>query len=142
MKMYLGDTQVKNLMLHTDSDDATLVASDLQAGVTAYARGQKVTGTGKSFEFAHYGKLATNQPYYIPSNINVIEIASINYPIQLSIALNQMEETDFTIAQTAGYATIDGVAYELTVQAVNNFLTVSCEKDIYLEIFYGKDNYL
>lgn len=144
MKMYLGKTPIKSLNIkhyEMDTNSATMVPSDLQAGVTAFAKGKKVTGTGKSFEFAYYGAIETNQAQYIPTDINVVEITSLFYPIQHAIALSDMKITDFTVAQTVGNVIVDGITYGITVQALNNFLTVSCEQTIKLQIFYGKDNY-
>lgn len=49
MKCYLGISPVKSLdirKLDVDTNDATVVASDMQSGSIAYAKGQKVTGTG------------------------------------------------------------------------------------------------
>ena len=142
MKLMLGGTPVKKMMIHNDTMDATMVASDLQAGVTAYANGLKVTGTGKSFEFAFYGKHKTNVAQYIPTSINVIKISSLEHPIKLIVALNNMKDLDFTIAQTIASVIIDNIEYDITVQAVNNFLTISCEQTINLQVFYGKDNYV
>ena len=144
MKLMYGNVPVKSLNINyfeQDTNDCTMVASDLQAGITAVARGQKITGTGKSFEFAYYGAVKTNQAQYIPNNINVVEIASLDYPIRHAIALTDMENIDFSTQQIVGYVTVDGMEYDVKVQAVNNFLTLSCEKTIFLEIFYGKDNY-
>ena len=144
MKMFYGNTPIKSANIkhyEMNTNDATLIPSDLQAGVTAYAKGRKVTGTGKSFEFAQYGQIEANQARYVPNNINVVEIASLTYPIRLNIALNNMEFVDFTTEQTVGFVLIDNVEYEVKAQAVNNFLTISCEKSFSLEIFYGKDNY-
>ena len=48
MKCYLGISPVKFLnirKLDVDTNDATIVASDMQSGAVAYAKGQKVTGT-------------------------------------------------------------------------------------------------
>lgn len=47
MKLCLGSTPVKSLnirKLDVDTNDATIVASDMQSGSIAYAKGQKVTG--------------------------------------------------------------------------------------------------
>lgn len=144
MKLMYGNVPVKSLNIHSyelNTNDCDMVASDLQAGKTAVARGQKIVGTGKSFEFAYYGAIETNFPIYIPNNINVIEVASMYYPIQLSIALSDMKDIDFTIIQTVCDVVIDGVVYPLTIQASNNILTATCDKDIKLQVFYGKDNY-
>lgn len=145
MKMFYGNTPVNSLKVkhyEISTNDATLIPSDLQAGITAYAKGQKVTGTGKSFEFAYYGYIDTNRMQYIPNNINIIEIASVSHPVQLYIPLINMKSVDFTTAQVVGCVIVDGESYEITVQALNNFLTVSCEKTVSLQIFYGKDNYI
>lgn len=51
MKLCLGNTPVKSLnirKLDVDTNDATIVASDMQSGTVAYAKGQKVTGTGSN----------------------------------------------------------------------------------------------
>lgn len=144
MKLMYGNVPVKSLNIHSyelNTNDCDMVASDLQSGKTAVARGQKITGTGKSFEFAYYGAIETNFPIYIPNNINVIEVASMYYPIQLSIAISDMKDIDFTIVQTVCDVVIDGVVYPLTIQASNNILTATCDKDIKLQVFYGKDNY-
>lgn len=142
MKLMLGGTPVKKMMIHNDTMDATMVASDMQAGVTAYANGQKITGTGKSFEFACYGKYTTNRTQYIPSNINVVEISSLEYPIQLVIALNDMKDVDFTVEQVVANVVVDNMVHEIKVKSVNNFLTISCDETINLQVFYGKDNYV
>lgn len=145
MKMIYGGTPVKALNINyfeQDTNDATLIPSDLQAGVTAYARGQKVTGTGKSFEFAFYGQFETNFAMSIPSDINVIEVASTNHPVQLTTILSNMKNLDFSNEIKVASVIVDGVAYDITVQVSYNMLNILCEKDISLEVFYGKDNYV
>lgn len=142
MKLMLGGTPVKKMMIHNDTMDATMVASDLQAGVTAYANGQKVTGTGKSFEFASYGAMETNSIEFVPTLINTIEVASINYPIKSSIALYDVKNIDFTVEQNVGTVIINGINYPISVSINNNILTLKCEKTITLEVFLGKDNYI
>lgn len=145
MKMYYGNVPVNSMKVkHYDvsTNDATMIASDLQAGITAYARGQKIMGTGKCFEFAVYGKIKSNFPTPIPLSINVIEIASMDYPVQLSIALSDMKSTDFTTEQTIGNVIVGGTVYPVTVKAESNILTINCTETIWFQIFYGKDNYI
>lgn len=142
MKLMLGGTPVKKMMIHNDTMDATMVASDMQAGVTAYANGQKITGTGKSFEFANYGKIETNLSRYVPSDINIIEIASSEYPIKLTIDLGDMKGIDFSNSQNVAIANIDGVNYDINVSVISNILKISCDKTFYVQVFYGKDNYV
>lgn len=144
MKFYYGNTPIKSLNVRhfeMDTNDATMVPSDLQAGIIAYAKGRRVEGTGKSFEFASYGGFETNNIIPIPAMVNVVEVACTSYPVQLSIELAQMKNIDFSIAQNVGNIVIDGITYPLTAQVVNNILTISCSKTITLEVFYGKDNY-
>lgn len=144
MKMMYNKTPVKTMKVkhyELSTNDATLVASDLQAGVTAYAKGQKVTGTGKSFEFARYGQIYTNVSTLIPATINIIEIASLSYPVQLSVALNDMYTMDFSTLQTIGSIVIDGTTYPLSAVVLDGKLTIACDKTTKLQIFYGKDNY-
>lgn len=142
MKLMKGSTPIKKTMIHNDTQDATMVASDLQAGVTAYAKGQKIVGTGKTFEFASYGSMKTNRSKMLPSTINVIEITCLTNPVQHMIALSDMKNIDFSVAQTVGNIVVDGVEYPINVQVSNNKMTISCEVSIFLEIFYGKDNYI
>lgn len=142
MKLMKGSTPIKKTMIHNDTQDATMVASDLQAGVTCYAKGQKVTGTGKSFEFAQYGGLRTNLSRYIPNDINVIEISSTEYPVKMSLDLYAIREIDFSTSQQIGTVVIDNVEYALTVSVVSNILKILCDKTFYLQVFYGKDLYI
>lgn len=142
MKLMLGGTPVKKMMIHNDTMDATMVASDMQAGVTAYANGQKITGTGKSFEFANYGALKTNLSTYVPTNINVIEVSSMQYPVRLNMELSQMKNVDFSKAQVIGSVFINNVEYDLVAQVTANILKITCNESFYLQVFYGKDNYV
>ena len=145
MKMYLGKTPMKSLNIkhyELSSNDCTMVPSDLQAGITGVAKGKKIVGTGKSFEFAYYGDLTTNSKRYVPTNINVIEISSIDYPVKSTLQLKHINKVDFSINQNVATVFIDGVEYTLSASVVSNMLTISCEKDIQLQVFYGKDNYV
>lgn len=145
MKMIYGGTPINSLKVkhyELDTNSATVQPSDLQAGVTCFAKGKKMTGTGKSFEFAYYGQFETNDSMVIPSFINVVEISSLTHPVQLIIPLSDMKNIDFSLPQSVGNVMIDGVSYPVTVVVENNEILVSCDQTIKLEIFYGKDNYV
>ena len=147
MKMFLGGKSqpINTLKLkhfELDTNDCDVLPSDLQSGISCFARGQKIIGTGKSFEFANYGGFRTNFPIYIPSLINIVEIASTEYPIKINIALSDMKDIDFSTSQNVGYIIADGINYTVNAVAKDNFLTLSCDKTIYLQIFYGRDNYV
>ena len=142
MKLMLGGTPVKKMMIHNDTMDATMVASDLQAGVTAYANGQKITGTGKSFEFANYGDLYTNSSRYVPANINIIEITSSDYPVKSDLDLLLMKDVDFSNGQKVATVIMENDEYDLTVSVRSNIMKISCDQTVRLQVFYGKDNYV
>lgn len=142
MKMYLGDVPVKALYTHTDTDEGNITAPDMQSGMIAFAKGVKLTGTGKAFAFASYGKMSTNKAWPVPSIINVIEVSSLTYPVKTNIALSSMKNTNFSTIQKIGAVTINGTAYDITVQVSNNMLTIGCSKDISLEVFYGRDEHV
>lgn len=144
MKMIYGGVPVNSLKVRhyeTNTNDATLQSSDLQAGITAYARGQKITGTGRCFEFAYYGAFKTNSMNFVPSIINTVEIASLDYPIKHSIALSDMVDVDFSVEQNIGVVIIDNIEYPITMTIENSILVLNCEKTFTLEVFLGKDNY-
>ena len=144
MKMIYNGTPMKSMKVNhyeVSTQDCTAIPSDLQAGITCVSKGKKITGTGKSFEFATYGKIQTNLADYIPSKIIVIEIASIDYPIKSLIAFDTMHSIDFSIEQTIGAVIVDNIEYPVTAKYKDSLLTLNCEKTIYLEVFLGKDNY-
>ena len=43
------------VLLEPSTYDADITPENMQRGMTAYARGEKIVGTGKCFEFAEYG---------------------------------------------------------------------------------------
>lgn len=133
-------TKIKHYEVPTN--DCDMVASDLQAGKTGVARGRKIIGTGKSFEFAYYGTTITNLQEYMPSLINVVEITSVDYPIKSLIGFDEMIGVDFTTERTIGVVVIDNIEYPINIKVEDNILIFSCEKTISLEFFYGKDNYI
>ena len=145
MKMIYGGVPVNSMKIkhyEMDTNDCTMIASDIQAGVTGVARGQKITGTGKSFEFASYGNSLTNLPIVIPAAINTIQVSSADYPIRTIIPVHDTNLFDFSTPQTIAEAIIDGVAYPLAISVQNGMLTVACDHTIGIQLFYGKDNYV
>ena len=98
-------------------------------------------GTGKSFEFANYGAMTINTSRYVPNNINIVEICSMEHPVKLLIALNTMYNVDFTTPQQVAVVNIDGTDYPITISVVDHILRVTCDKTFVVQIFYGKDNY-
>ena len=145
MKMMYNGTQIKSLNVkhyEVSTNDCDMIASDLQAGKTAVARGKKITGTGKSFEFATYGELETNRPNHIPSLINVVEVTSVDYPIRSLITFRNMLDVDFSTEQAIGTVVINNIEYPITIRVDGSILTINCEKTISLEVFLGKDRYI
>lgn len=145
MKMIYNGTPVNSMKVkhyEMDTNSATVQPSDMQAGTTCFARGKKITGTGKCFEFAQYGSINTNIPLIIPNTINVVEIASTTYPIKSAIAFSEIANVDFTTSQMLGSIFIDDVEYPITITVNNGMLILSCNKSTKLQFFFGKDNYL
>lgn len=145
MKMMYGNVPIKSLNVkhyELDSNSCDMVASDLQAGKTAVAKGRKITGTGKSFEFAQYGNMRTNLPMYVPTTINAITISSLDYPVKTTMSFSDVRNVDFLTEQTIGQITIDGVDCPINIKVENSLLTIVCSNTIWLQVFFGKDNYV
>lgn len=145
MKMFLGNTPMNSLNIHhfeMDTNDATLLASDLQTGVTAYARGQKVTGTGKCFSFATYGDWMTNESDFVPTIINTIQIGSVDYPVRMTAKMMDMRNYDFSTPKEVAEVIVNGVVYPISVSVQDGELLITCEKTINIQLFIGKDEYL
>ena len=145
MKMFYGGVPVNSMKVHSyelNSNDCDMIASDLQAGKTAVARGKKIVGTGKSFEFASYGGCVTNLPIAVPSVINAIQISSVSYPIKMTVPVYNTTRLDFSALQTIAEVVIDEMVYPITVSVQNGMLTVFCDYTIDIELFYGKDRYI
>lgn len=144
MKMFYGNIPVNSMKIkhyEVSTNDATVQASDLQSGITCYARGKKVIGTGKAFSFASYGLWETNQSDIIPTTINVVHIGCTDYPVKMIAPMNEMIHYDFSITQKIADVIIDGISYPMTILIQNGELFVSCEKTIGLQLFIGKDEY-
>ena len=144
MKMFLGKTPINAMNVkhfEVSTQDCTAIPSDVQTGVTCVSKGKKITGTGKSFEFARYGTTSLNFPIPIPTNINVLEISSTEYPVKMLFTVNNTKNVDFSSKQSVASVTIDNNEYIVSLVIFNNVMTISCDKDISLEVFFGKDNY-
>lgn len=144
MKMFYGKTPIQSLNIRhyeMDTNSATMVPSDLQAGVTAFAKGKKITGTGKCFSFAIYGRSKTNESNIVPTIINIIQIGSVDYPIRMTLPMNDMVSHDFTTAQSVAEVTIDGEVYPIIVSVQNGELSIVCEQTISIQLFIGRDEY-
>ena len=142
MKLMLGNTPVKKMMIHNDTQDATMVASDLQAGVTCYAKGQKVTGTGKSFSTATYGGWMTNVPDFIFSDINTVQVGSVDHPVKMATSMIETHYYDFSTPKKVADVVIDGVSYPISLSVQGGEFIFSCDKTINIELFIGKDEYV
>ena len=143
--MFYNGTPIKSLNVkhfEISTNDCTAIPSDLQAGVTCVSKGKKITGTGKSFEFATYGYITTNVPTPIPTNINVIHLGCVEYPVQMTVPMSNITALDFGVSQNIGNIFINNVEHPITVSVLNNMLTVSCSSNIKLQAFYGKDRYI
>lgn len=145
MKMFYGNTPINSLNIkhyEMDTNSCDMIASDLQAGKTAVARGQKITGTGKCFSFASYGRWTTNISNLIPMDINTIQIGSMDYPVKMTVSINDSHSCDFSTPQGVAEVVIDGITYPMVVSVQNGEFLVTCEKTIDIQLFMGKDEYI
>ena len=143
MKLCIGSSQVNSLMLHTDSDDATLKSTDLQSGVTAYAKGQKVTGSGKAFSFAFYGGCESNTIIPIPVEaVNTVSVSSAGHPVKMAKPILDVRGYDFSTAKQVATVAVNGTDYPITVKVASRMITVSCDQTVTLQVLFGKDEYV
>lgn len=146
MKMMYNGTQIKSLNIkhfEVDTNSATVQPSDLQAGVTCFGRGKKITGTGKAFSFALYGGCSSNAMIPIPvENINTISISCTTYPVRMITPIQDLRFDDFSIAKTVAIMTVDNIDYPIAVSVLNNMITITCDKSTTLEVLLGKDEYV
>jgi hypothetical protein len=124
------------------TNDCTAIPSDLQAGVTCVAKGKKITGTGKSFSFATYGGWLTNESDFVSTVINTVLIGSVDYPVIMTVPMNEMRFYDFSSPQKVADVVVDGVTYPITLSVQDGEFLVTCEKTINIQLFIGKDEYI
>lgn len=142
MKMYLGDVPVKALYMHTDTDDANLVPSDMHSGKTAYVKGRKITGTGRAFAYAMYGSCSSNASMPIPvSSLNAIGISCASYAVKMTDGIIDLGKNNYTTARAVANVTIDGTNYPITVKIASGTLTIACSKTVTLQVLFGKDDH-
>lgn len=143
MQLRLGDTKVKALMIHNDTSDATLKASDMQAGVTGYANGQKITGTGKAFVFALYGSASSDAMIPLPvETINTILLGCANNPIKMVDTVVAMRDYDFSSDKQVATVNVGGTDYPITLRITGGIATFGCSQKVTLQILIGKDEYI
>lgn len=145
MKMIYGGTPVNSMKVRhyeVNTNGATTVPSAVQAGLTYFANGRQEVGTGKSFSFASYGRWATNEPDFIFTDINTVQIGSMDYPVRMKISMYESHSCDFSTPQEVAEVVIDGVTYPMTVSVQNGEFLVACEKTIDIQLFIGKDEYI
>lgn len=143
MQIALGDNKIKALMIHNDTSDATLKASDMQAGVTGYANGQKITGTGKAFVFALYGPLSSNEMIPLPvDTINTIGIGSAVNPVKMVAAIDILRDYDFSNDTQVATVTVSGTDYPITLRIAGGIATFECSQNVKLQVLIGKDEYI
>lgn len=143
MQLRLGDTKVKALMIHNDTSDATLKASDMQAGVTGYANGQKITGTGKAFVFALYGNFSSNEMIPLPvTEINTLVVSCAGNPVKMAATTVVMRDYDFSTDKQVAAVTVNGTDYPITLRVTGGIATFSCDQTVMLQLFVGKDEYI
>lgn len=139
--MPINSAKVNHFEMNTN--DATMTASDMQAGVTGYAKGVKVEGTGKAFEFASYGSFPVNRSIPIPtSDINTIVVSSTDGAVKMKNGINSLRDLDFAIEQEIAKIIIENIEYSLTVKITNNKITFGCIQNISVQAMIGKDNFI
>lgn len=146
MKMIYNGTPINSMKVkhyEMDTNSATVKPSDLQAGVTCFGKGKKITGTGKAFEFAMYGTLPVNSGIPIPTvDINTILISSTDGSVRMINEIDNLRDLDFSIAQEIAKITLNGTEQSLTVQIVNNRIIFGCSQNTFIQVMIGKDNFI
>lgn len=132
--------------------DADITAVDMQHGKTAWAKGKKVVGTGKAFEFANYGlkKVQPNieidgeEKYGIQfeappgTNLIIISVSRGDNITQSSHLVELIEGESIEIGQNV--TTGGGIFLRQDGTLLKIFFTTLQDEETRLRYFYGKDN--
>ncbi len=155
MSIYFQGKRISGMGALTEPStyDADITPENMQNGMTAYAQGKKVIGTGKAFEFAEYGSKAvrtvtdnegierygvkfavgegTNVVFLAPSATGEV-VLQTNYLVSLSegtttqLGVNQTSGGEVYACYSEGYLTV--------------YMTEITQKKTMLRLFVGKDN--
>lgn len=134
--------------------DADLTPVDMQLGKTAYVQGEKITGTGKCFEFAEYGQSSIYPIFDENYNMKygfLIEVGNGANVVFLSSTTDGdiVVQDVFTVNETKEGEAVKIGENKTTLTDINafhldGFLVIYCvdiaDENTSLNFFVGKDN--
>lgn len=154
MPLCLGDIEIGSIV-GLETYDADITPENMQHGMTAYARGQKVIGTGKAFEFVQYGSMVVEEIidtdgtirhgilFNVDAGANIVFIAASDVGdaiVQTEYLVNMTEGATAKIGQNL----TDGG--DVRAYYANGCLIIYLSNEpkerTLLRVFIGKDNEL